>query len=954
MASKQNQKASTIPGTGTMPKSRSSPANDGDKAYAEYEYAESSVIHHRSRPPMPLPPIVWQQSSKRRPDGPPGHHFKFPSAHNGDSGEAAQKPIAIVVTAYNEEARELRRTLRGLNGCMTDELRRLGFRLCVVVVFDGMEHMHPSCEALVSSLVGSSTGISELRGASRFAASCTFFSAVPVQSQMEYPNLNLNLIIKRDNRGKANSLEWFFRSFCPAYRPVYAITTDAGTVFSPRALEVIDATFRARPRVAALCNQTNMLTAAEEGVTDTYFQAALRSAQQYEKGDTCSVSIACFSDFGFIPILPGFTSAFKYSEIQGRALDVFLATQNHESGAGFATQNQGGSIAAALGSLVRENAKLTEDVNIGLAANFESSSNGGLTAYSVGLDGDTRWDPETTVEKLVQQRRRWTNGGLAGHLIYFWRGAWYRSGHSAFYKAFYCCFAAQLLFSISYLLLYPAACAIRLYGSAIGFFEETGGFSARSPASLASIFLLVYVASFLAFCWRHATTKSVSPFFFVLSIVANLMGEGFTAATFAARLWRFLFSPAMATQSVATYAGAAMHTCIHMAVNENTLLTSDPLNITSSILHTPVVGPCLIILFQFFEFLRGRRRNVKPWAVFKNQACYWFILRRMLGPFFGAFCIIRLDDFRWGNRPGSVSGNLDVVGSRIVRSASFLVIFLNLALIYYPGSYDSRLQFFSALSLGVRLTALPLCLSHLFTVIAFNRPVQFFSVISLGGWLTLPLFSILLFIMTAKKGYALFGGKKGRVISTATRLMASQILFSVLAAHLVSRVMTHTSSRSGDADMTASELKRCSLFGERPPMPSVATGLNGVEYPRGCYKGKEDTHHVFVIGDWGGVLEGDEREDDGRQTPPLHPLLDFLRDPGVDWTAQHHVRDRIVELAAEADPAFILNVGDSFYGGGITEHCLARRSDIDFGAIPEQFLVGYKSCNVKRIDVLEG
>ena len=172
--------------------------------------------------------------------------------------------------------------------------------------------------------------------------------------------------------------------------------------------------------------------------------------------------------------------------------------------------------------------------------------------------------------------------------------------------------------------------------------------------------------------------------------------------------------------------------------------------------------------------------------------------------------------------------------------------------------------------------------------------------------------------------------------------MSFQILFSVLAAHLVSRAMAHTYSRSDDAAMTASELKRCSLFGERPPMPSVATGLNGVEYPRGCYEGKKDTHHVFVIGDWGGVLEGDEREDDGRQTPPLHPLLDFLRDPGVDWTAQHHVRDRIVELAAEADPAFVLNVGDSFYGGGITEHCLARWSDIDFRAIPEQFLVGYE------------
>ena len=63
----------------------------------------------------------------------------------------------------------------------------------------------------------------------------------------------------------------------------------------------------------------------------------------------------------------------------------------------------------------------------------------------------------------------------------------------------------------------------------------------------------------------------------------------------------------------------------------------------------------------------------------------------------------------------------------------------------------------------------------------------------------------------------------------------------------------------------------------------------------------------------------------------IHPLLEFLRGPGVDQRPQHHVRDRMVQLASDpkTSPEYILNVGDSFYPGGIKQHCTARRSDVD-------------------------
>ena len=82
----------------------------------------------------------------------------------------------------------------------------------------------------------------------------------------------------------------------------------------------------------------------------------------------------------------------------------------------------------------------------------------------------------------------------------------------------------------------------------------------------------------------------------------------------------------------------------------------------------------------------------------------------------------------------------------------------------------------------------------------------------------------------------------------------------------------------------------------------------------------------------------------------IHPLLEFLRGPGVDQSPQQHVRDRMVQLASDRSPEYILNVGDSFYPGGIKQHCRARRSDVDnqqgglFNSTPpRQFVEAYEN-----------
>lgn len=111
-----------------------------------------------------------------------------------------------------------------------------------------------------------------------------------------------------------------------------------------------------------------------------------------------------------------------------------------------------------------------------------------------------------------------------------------------------------------------------------------------------------------------------------------------------------------------------------------------------------------------------------------------------------------------------------------------------------------------------------------------------------------------------------------------------------------------------------------------PAPPRFANALNGVEFFKVCFNATphlQEMHHVFVIGDWGGLLwQGSEipvpADKRSRDRFPA-----FARDfvDGVDDTAQLRVAAAMRHHAELNEPDYILNVGDSFYWGGIDSHC---------------------------------
>ena len=69
------------------------------------------------------------------------------------------------------------------------------------------------------------------------------------------PGLQLYLLVKRDNRKKHNSHEWFLKSFCDDIEATFAFCTDCGTYFNQGCLLELVKYLENHQGVAACCGR---------------------------------------------------------------------------------------------------------------------------------------------------------------------------------------------------------------------------------------------------------------------------------------------------------------------------------------------------------------------------------------------------------------------------------------------------------------------------------------------------------------------------------------------------------------------------------------------------------------------------------------------------------------------------------------------------------------------------
>ncbi|KAF0755095.1 hypothetical protein AaE_005085, partial [Aphanomyces astaci] len=229
-----------------------------------------------------------------------------------------------------------------------------------------------------------------------------------IASKHLYPPTQVVFALKEHNAGKLNSHEWYFNAFAEQIQPEYTVLLDVGTMPTARAFYLLLAAMELDPQVGGTCGEI----AVDRPIP--HLCNWVIAAQHFEYKISNIMDKSLESVFGFISVLPGAFSAYRYKAIRGPPLQAYfksLTTPMHELGA------------------FQGNMYLAEDRILC----FELLARKGQRwTMQYVKDAIARTDVPTDLTALIGQRRRWLNGSFFAlvYTILNWGRVYTESNHS--------------------------------------------------------------------------------------------------------------------------------------------------------------------------------------------------------------------------------------------------------------------------------------------------------------------------------------------------------------------------------------------------------------------------------------------------------------------------------------------------------------------------------------------
>ncbi|CAG8647732.1 6099_t:CDS:2, partial [Cetraspora pellucida] len=237
---------------------------------------------------------------------------------------------------------------------------------------------------------------------------------------------------KEKNAKKINSHRWFFNAFGPVLDPKICVLIDVGTRPRENSIYNLWKTFSTHPNVAGICGEIVAMT--------SWFKLLnpIVGAQYFEYKMSNILDKPLESVFGYITVLPGAFSAYRYIALQNN-------TVNEKPEGPLASYFMGEKDDSDnVEEIIRDN----QSTNNIFTANMYLAEDRILT-FELVTKRDSRWllhyvkssqaetDIPKSIDKLISQRRRWLNGSLfaslyaISHFYHIWR-----SDHSCLRKIF--------------------------------------------------------------------------------------------------------------------------------------------------------------------------------------------------------------------------------------------------------------------------------------------------------------------------------------------------------------------------------------------------------------------------------------------------------------------------------------------------------------------------------------
>lgn len=228
--------------------------------------------------------------------------------------------------------------------------------------------------------------------------------------------------LKEKNAKKINSHRWFFNAFGPIIKPNVCILLDVGTRPGNSSIYQLWKVFNRNPLVGGACGEIRAML----GTACCQLLNPLVAAQNFEYKMSNILDKPLESVFGYISVLPGAFSAYRYAALKND-INGHGPLEKYFIGEDLHSNLQGSSQNIKKTGLFEANMYLAEDriLCFELVAKKDERW---LLQYVASAFGET--DVPSQLPEFISQRRRWLNGsffaGVYG-LIHF-RKIW-NSGH---------------------------------------------------------------------------------------------------------------------------------------------------------------------------------------------------------------------------------------------------------------------------------------------------------------------------------------------------------------------------------------------------------------------------------------------------------------------------------------------------------------------------------------------